>query len=1223
MSGNIPMLEIRGARAEQARPGRIQQIMQRREAFDQAVTALNRWFETNFGPGGDMEDMQAQIRMNPPGGDPLLSNLIDATAALYESMGHPTGIPARGDFAARLAAFNQWMGGRLGAPRAADAPLRAEELRAPAAGQANLYSIAIRDCDDATTVATAVGALAELADQRAAARPATEPQPRPVEPPTVAEVVPRVLPQPQPRPTVAPPIQPPVTATITEPQPRPAVSPPPVVAAPQPTMTIAVDSAEEQARLQSRLAEAISIGTDTLGIISSSTGGPAAFPSDMAQSLTGELTGRLRRARGTLEAHREASTPLTAEYVENVYEGLRRFSETTAMILTLWRYSRDNPPTGDDAEAQAAVVRDNFQMAVSTLTDMNYNPFTNYPPELRATLAADYGVARERITGRVELADALTEVAARAGAPETIRTEATQLAAVLRSGRAPRGQDMTSLGRRGNELLVEADLLRSWEFRYDEAGYLAFRGVIGSAPQLDAAGERAVTAIGAQFGALSRLSYYYADLVRRTYRVDEDRTDLEATSGARRLSLSVERLQETNELLLEAIRIAQASGMAADMVVTRRIGREDVSIPVGQALADCQALSAAATAMLERIHPADEDARPAELSIEDTMAVSELSDRMSNAFSGLLSIGAASRFYNERAHFSSASDEQQQLAFQRLSLAMEYFTASFGEVGDSMIEYPALSTALALGAMETLSPAAMQLAIAHRVNTLAHVSGRVRYAVEITRLQEDLQTARDEEDEAWVAELETALEEVEEARADVIDNYTDYVSRQTAREADFFRLIASLREDADFGVSPAHIRGTRSGSRLADMLLDSRHGRIEIPDMFVRPSALATQIDTNLDQELLPHRRSEGHVVDRAGSVFGEVERQRRIRQDVRMPEVLRTDLSGLGIEGFEQVDIDAFNTALREMAESYGTDATYAQISARGNQLLLQVLDARIGQLEFLLGRTNRPPEAQAQERRYYDIAQSALEDAQRLRVAFGETGDARDMQRNLFDARAFETDPAETIAIAELGLVSLSRVPNFGRDTTEAPSFRDFVYGRARTSILAAHPDQYRIQLPTFVMTGEGTRMTLDAFDTALQRAHQAPVARMFHFLLYRRTTDPNRFLLVNPRHRPGNDQPEILGIADTSAGVVYRAERRTEDEVAGEIWVPERGADRQPVVLFNIREDLAPIFDDAYRALSAGEDRPSFRSGTPTMWIRREEGAAVPTPVAYIERFQSAEE
>ncbi|HIE54624.1 MAG TPA: hypothetical protein EYP90_05510 [Chromatiaceae bacterium] len=522
--------------------------------------------------------------------------------------------------------------------------------------------------------------------------------------------------------------------------------------------------------------------------------------------------------------------------------------------------------------------------------------------------------------------------------------------------------------------------------------------------------------------------------------------------------------------------------------------------------------------------------------MEDVTTARALANRMFYAGAGLMGIGAAMTMYNERATFSSAGEPWQDLAFTRHSSSLYYFNAAFGHVEDESTYYPAMALVLALGSVEALAPEAMRvLATADRFNSMMPVATRVSESRLIAQLTMDLEEAEDvEENREYIEGLRADLQEAQDVLREFNSSYQERVRQQVERETHFFRLVADMRTDDTFGDSPALTRGTESGYILADSLLDPRFRRMEIPTMSTRVDPFVTPLDTNTDQQIRPHRRIAEHFIDRAGHVFGELERQARIRQDTTAPDVLRTDLPHLNLTEFQQLDLNALQTAMQEMSEAYGSAVPYAQVTAMGNRILMQVLDGRIEQLQLLLERTRRPPADQAQQRRYYDIAQRALRDARSLRRAFGNTTSTAQMSRDMFSRRIFEGSPTEAIAMAELGLVQLSRVTGFGTHAPAAvPDFRRFLTGRARASILAAHPDQYRITLPVHALTSEGM-MPLEEFDTRLQRAGQPPVPRDVHFLLFESIPgSPNRHLLRNPRYTEGGTEPEYIGIADTSTG------------------------------------------------------------------------------------------
>ena len=1105
-------LEVPEARAEQVmRPAQVMQIQTRRAAFEAAAAAVTTYFEQNFGPGTDGEGLPATLAVDP-GTRPnqrILSNLIDSTAALYASLGHPIeGLPARNrrgtNMDGRLAVFNRWLSGRLGTTRQDTDPITPEDLAA-------LRRVAIFDVDDVTTVRGAVAQLRGLADGRAASLTPTED--------TTGSTTLAAVPVPQ-------------DTTLETPE-TPAA--PPTVAAPLPE-TLVEETAgpiEEAAsahrtRMVARLSETIGLARRTLTTITEARSGTNPFPAELATQLQAELSRRIQNISPYLtDAERQRT--LQPEFVEDQREGLSELSESILIIVASWRYAQAHLPADADARA---MVNWRFENAVNILTNPDYNPFRpaggteGYRAELRGLLGGQY---EERVRARsggdvAALVTALNRLDAD-GVPEAIRTDAREVARRLR-------RPTPALRRRAGELLVEHDLLRSWAFRYDAAEYQAFRAIWELPAQLDAAGERALAAIGTCHAAYERTRLYYSDLHGRITAELNNDSALPGLSAERRLELTRLRLTGPRDALQEAIAAFTESGLGASTVVTRG----GVRVEIGTLLAEAREMEQAATTMLGTLTG----------SLEHTRAAITLAQRVYAAALDLSAVGYLTNLYNERARFASVDDSYAQYTFDQLRRSVGFFGTTFVDPTHETY-YLTYGAALALNGAEALaSPAMHAFARAGVYNSSFEVNPRVAFAQAIDGIESDLAVFAGELSDADVEEMQAELERNREGLAEFNSTYADHVRIQREREASFFRLMASLRGSTDFGAFRVPLLSTTdTGAHDTDVYLDYRQTRMPIQPMARLRNPFEEHADDAIASDMSRHRRIEADVVDRAGRLFGEVERQRRMRADTNAPEVLRAPLER--VEGFTQLDIPAIEMELAAVAQMYESGASYSDITARADALHVRILDARIAQLDLLIRRTAEPTnEAQLV---YYREAQTALDEARAMRAST-VPGPLRAGFRD------------QSIIMAEHGLVQLSQIPGYG--TYQPPALSQF-FVELRSRPRREGDNLMIVVEHTLVRTPDHP----DGIDIQQLQDAGGSVGRLWYGYLVSEHVPGVGHLIRNPRYNPESPdpaQPRWLGWIDTRASVV-RPMRPMPDRITPDSTVNVRDYIQFGEVLFRL--------------------------------------------------------
>ncbi len=1171
--------------------------------FNEAVANFNR-FIANMPEGIPRQIGRSAFSLS------VIQELISSVEALSSEMDNIDTLDADQGDLNRFRAFNRWLNGFLtGESRGDDSPITESDVQALESEITSRFRHLETRAAQEQGLQNAAEALVQLARDRENAQPEDE-EPTEDEEPSVAGVVPQ--------PTSD------QTAEVEEEQEI-------TEGGQEREQNINGSQEGERMRMRQLASQGVQIAESILGSqrVRGYLNGLDDCPSEMMNAL-GNEEGILNDLP-VIENQSSANSiealilnRITALYnslsveepnwetVANSYLALSRDCDTIGMMINMWNAM--NFESIGDPEAQTEVredVKQDFLDAVNTLGQQpDTNPFSRYDRVELLAIAEGYGLSSS-ITNEDRLGRALRERINRLEDQENIPTALEDLRGLMQTVLDGDYQEDDVI-EYGNSLIMQYDLLRSEECRRQEMLYSLYLDLIPVEVENG----------GGQSSSLSNESSIYAQ------GLTPDRTEstIRSLSNVESSLFTIMRMYSPlNYLSMDNLHPDRiySSLFGGDITITidgettnlfhtpGAVGYLENAIRVAEegVDGDNRALQIAQD-YLEQLRGYENGLGAGELTDEQLSRIGSLTESAYRCAIGLLYIRDAQIRLDNNGDLFGVSNENEEQARQALDSAILHYEASFSDMDDSSSYYPNLPASRATRAINLLSPPSNE----------DFGSIMMRRAGDVLSIPYSMR-----QDAIFLMSLGGEADPDRVARVSSLAGMDDPFSGTHEQR----RLIqAHLRFqhlNPDFSTSPS--REGVGAFRHADNLIDLRNKRISRVPVEVRMNnPWSVPVDTCRDEYNQAHYRDQSILstgVDDAGFVPQEIERQRRLHRDSSAPPILNSDLStdeganAVGLDDplneYEALDIDHLDSRLRALAESYGNIdqgnlSPYSEMVRLGNGVLLDVLETRINQLQMLLNRTEEPGD---EDLRHYQYANRSLEEARELLATM------EDHQReSLFDLDSASANPLEAIAIAENGLVAISQVDGFGthNPTPEGLRLQNFFAGTPRAQIIWNEPDTYRISMRVGVITEDGGSMSIEDYDEQREAAGLPRVIRNVHFLLYERTTDPNRYRLRNPRYTgPEGDVPEYVGIADVNEGVVYQAERVMDPE-RGELWIPLADGDGENQVLFRINRDLTPIIDQQYMENLDRERRVFFGGGSYGNRVIPRWGPP-PIPVGYI--------
>ncbi len=453
-------------------------------------------------------------------------------------------------------------------------------------------------------------------------------------------------------------------------------------------------------------------------------------------------------------------------------------------------------------------------------------------------------------------------------------------------------------------------------------------------------------------------------------------------------------------------------------------------------------------------------------------------------------------------------------------------------------------------------------------------------------------------------------------------NPTAAERRQAAQRAEerYLRFLVSLRTDTSFGVST--LRGRPSFGAMS--LLDPRvlRNRTIITlgghPIYEKNSLRGRTTETAIDQHVVPLSEPEAELRNNAhenlqlaqwGELYQELYRLTLLHGNDETPQLLRG------------IDPAPLRAQMEQMARGYSS-ATAAQQLQRGNQILIEILDARILELTTRLDGNVTLAGGQVFRRR--ELARStspealyvtrAVETLERLTAV--RAGLHSDRASAISDGRI---TPRLAIGMAEIAIESLDDDHLTGLNPPPAPptiSLRAHVPSDAiEVERLSGNPRRVRFRATRVMIAEEGgSPVTLAEY----QRTHgeQNLTYYWFHYQDLGRRDSARRPIqyLLNPRYRE-RGQPRYLGqvmrgvtLTDGTVGdFVVRVRRTGLEPSQGPEWAPVVDSRGRPTdVLY------AVTFDSDGQALPVNDAR--LRATMGRMPVARERASSVDTVVEF---------
>ncbi len=569
--------------------------------------------------------------------------------------------------------------------------------------------------------------------------------------------------------------------------------------------------------------------------------------------------------------------------------------------------------------------------------------------------------------------------------------------------------------------------------------------------------------------------------------------------------------------------------------------------------------------------------------------IPELSDALYNMGLALSSIGEAQVFRQTASMRRQVSAEQLQDADLLIAQAVESYRWAFSVPTVDSGFHPNLAQSLANEAINVLAPVALQ----------ATESPAMYVAI----------SAYDNPGEVGIVPADLA-------------NPTPAERRQAAQIAEerYARFLVSVRTDSSFGVSTLRGRGSFAAMSLLDPRVLRNRTIITLAGhpIYERNSMRGRTTETAIDQHVVPFSEPDAELrnlqqenlqLAQWGELYQEIYRLTLLHGNDANPQLLRG------------IDPAPLLAQMQQMARGYSS-STAAQQLQRGNQILIEILDARIlelttrldGNVTLVSGNTFRRRElarSTAPEALYVTRAVETLERLTAIRA-----GLHTDRARAISDGRI---TPRLGIGMAEIAIESLDDSHIQPIPDPPAPpviSIRAHVPSDAiEVERLGGNPRRVRFRATRVMIAEEGgSAVTLEQY----QRDHgeQNLTYYWFHYQDLGRRDAARRPIqyLLNPRYRE-RGQPRYLGqvmrgvtLTDGTQGdFVVRVRRTGLEPSQGPEWSPVVDSRGRPTdVLY------AVTFDADGQALPVNDAR--LRATMGRLPVARERASSVDTVVEF---------
>jgi len=453
-------------------------------------------------------------------------------------------------------------------------------------------------------------------------------------------------------------------------------------------------------------------------------------------------------------------------------------------------------------------------------------------------------------------------------------------------------------------------------------------------------------------------------------------------------------------------------------------------------------------------------------------------------------------------------------------------------------------------------------------------------------------------------------------------NPTPAERRQAAQRAEerYMRFLVSLRTDTNFGVSTLSGRPSFGAMSLLDPRVLRNRTLITLGGhpIYEKNTMRGRTTDTAIDQHVVPLSEPEAELRNNShenlqlaqwGELYQEIYRLTLLHGNDASPQLLRG------------IDPAPLLAQMQQMARGYSS-ATAAQQLQTGNQILIEILDARIlelttrldGDITLASGNTFQRRDlirSPAPEALYVTRAVETLERLTAIRAGLHS-----DRAGGISDGRI---TPRLAIGMAEIAIESLDDSHIRPLPDPPAPptiSLRAHVPSDAiEVERLGGNPRRVRFRATRVMIAEEGgSPVSLAEY----QRTHgeQNLTYYWFHYQDLGRRDSARRPIqyLLNPRYRE-RGQPRYLGqvmrgvtLADGTVGdFVVRVRRTGLEPSQGPEWSPVVDSRGRPTdVLY------AVTFDSDGQALPVNDAR--LRATMGRMPVARERASSVDTVVEF---------